>query len=355
MPRLVVIVSTVLLIAVIFVCECAKEPFKTFSEDICSSINTESALYTKSPADLRLKVLCASPETINPDQTCTVGCDIQTLCRNPGVGFCGTVALFHKLTCDVSRTHYGEHPHPDLPRVYRVRKGTCLSTTNDGRVVEDTNLRACLMRFPSRVSVVGASLTGDSNFLGTWTVTLDRRNPGTMSLPLATTGFATACAAVVGYRAPAMYTFESSRTPSEEDTSSPDVGPVITNRLKRAATQQNQPKLIHVTARFTCPVCVPTFGGKFAYVAPVSGTHPVSPFSKMEISVRTKVWVCMTLSPKEGKIVEVREIMEGSDGKTRIYKSATPADFDMTIPVSSSGDPPELWLGLRDGAADHGY
>lgn len=352
MARIVIIVAIVVLIALMLVCECIKEPF-TFAADICSAIDKDGSIYTDGSP--QLKQLCSAPESINPEQTCNVGCDMKTLCRNPGVRFCAEAIHYHPFTCDVSKVHYGgQHSQVDLPPVYRVRKGTCLVTDSRGKVANDARLRACLFRFPSEISVVAATLA-TSQLSESWTLTIGDSVPARVSLPLKTQDYATACAKYAP-SVPTMFKFESGRTPGGQDTSVSKDVPSLLERLSRARSHKNQPDRLHVTFRFTLPeTSRAKFGDKYEYVATVPEDRAQnSPFCKMPISARTDVWLCLSLRPRDGKVDEVREIVSGSDGKIHVYRSNALIDFDMSRPLSVNGTVPEIWLGLRDGAADHG-
>jgi hypothetical protein len=352
MARTVIIVAIVVLILLIFLCECIKEPF-TFAVDICSAIDKDGSIYTDGSP--QLKELCSSPENINPEQTCTVGCDMRTLCRNPGVRFCAEVLHYHPFTCDVSKVHYGgQHAQVDLPPIYRIRKGTCLVADAQGRVANDAGLRACLFRFPSEISVVAKTLA-TSQLSDSWTLTIENNNPAKISLPLKNPEYANACADFVP-SVPTIFKFESGRTPAGQDTSISKDRPSLLERVTRARTHKNQPGRLHVTFRFTLPATSRAkFGDKYEYVATVPEERAQSsPFCKKPMSSRTDVWLCLSLRPRDGKVDEVREIVSGSDGKIHVYRSNEVIDFDMSQILTVNGTEPEIWLGLRDGAVDHG-
>ena len=338
-----------------------------FATDVCGSIDPDSNVYRDS-ADLR--ALCDRADLINPEEACLVDCDVGSLCRNPSVGYCRKARSSHRL-CDVTDDYYGSHPeNADLPKVYRVRRGACLAATAAGAFVDGPDLRAALMRFPASVAVVGSALGHESRFKEAWTVTLPA-SPGAgaadVDLPLASHAFVQEAArrargSGVSALVPAALLHESCASPGGNDTSFPTEPAPLARRTARAAGHRNQPPRLHVTLRFTLPSTSRVrIGGApgLVYSSFAAGQpRTSSPVSEAPLSVRTDVWLMIEVSPKDGRVTEAREVLSGSDGKVRISKAAPAAGwaFDAQDPdvVSFAGDPPELWLGMRDAARDAG-
>lgn len=352
MPRPAVIALIALILCVLYALECMREPFGTLAEDVCSAVNKDSAAYAAHGLD----VTCAKAGDINPGKICTVGCDVDTLCRNLSILYCVKAAQHDKATCDVRGEHYGSHPDSNyLPNIYRVRRGTCLTSTDVGRMVDDRHLRACLMRFPSELAVVAEELAGTSRFRAKWTVSLDGKTP--VELPLQIDEFLKLCAARTRSESPdvpVMAVYESSRTPSGTDTSYSIHDAMLTQKVKTVRYHKNQPDRLHVTVMFTLPTVTSANLGGLTYTAVIPGATQTSPVSGKAICARTTVWLCMRLNPKAGKMDDVREIMMCSGGETHVHRSTEETAFDMDNPLKITG-PHELWLGLRDGAADCGY
>lgn len=341
----------------------------TLATDVCDSINTESRVYTGSPG---LREICERADLINPDETCLVDCDVDSLCRNPSVGHCrkprGPSAL-----CDVTDNYYGSHPdNSGLPSVYRVRRGTCLVATAEGAFVDDANLRRALLRFPESLAIVGGALGHESRLHDSWTVTL-AATPGASSedvrleSSLASYDFVVESAerargSGASHPVPTAVLHESCVSPGGEDTSFSTEPAPLQERLARASLHENQPPVLHVTMRFSLPDTArlqigPTGPSGLIYTPATSGqTRQVkkSPVSGARLSVRTEVWLMLEVSPKDGVVREAREVLRGSDGRLHISRrkdlgpaAAAPMSF-----LSYQGQPPEMWWGMRDAARD---
>eukprot|EP00873_Tetraselmis_striata_P043837 jgi/Tetstr1/464101/TSEL_008906.t1 len=194
-----------------------------FASDACDAINKEGRVYQSSP---RLRELCERADSINPSRTCLVDCDVNKLCGDPSVGLCRR-ARASPLLCQVTADYYGPHPdNGDLPEVYRVRRGTCLAFAADGEAVENSALRAAMLRFPDELAIVGSDIGHASRVQSSWSVTFSNRrgDDGQMQLPLVDPQYAveaTARARARGVAAsiPTAVLHESCVSPGGRDTS----------------------------------------------------------------------------------------------------------------------------------------
>lgn len=347
--------------AIIVMCECIREGF-TFATDACDAINKDGHVYQNSP---RLQELCERAETINPSETCLVDCDVRSLCGDPSVGLCRQQANQSPLLCQVTSDYYGSHPdNRDLPEVYRLRRGTCLSVSSDGEVIDNRALRTAAMRFPDEVATVGSSLGHASRLQGSWSMTFED-TPGTDGehpLPLVNQDYiveATERARRQGVAAqiPSAVLHESCVSPGGRDTSFITEPVPLQQRIDRAREHENQPPTLHVTARFTLPETTSVTIAGLEYSTQVPGQPDrFSQLSGKKLSVRTDVWLMVSLSPKTSEVTEVREVIKGSDGKTHVTRVRTGGGVKVlgegTAFVSYTGEPPRLWVGMRDAADD---
>ncbi len=334
---------------------CAREGF-AFAVKACDSINKESEVYLSSP---RLQELCERAETINPSQVCLVDCDVSKLCGNPGVGYCRKPRT-SPLLCQVTPEYYGVHPdNNDLPEVYRVLRGTCLHVSSESGVIDNRALREAVLRFPDEISVVGSSLGYTSSFKSSWSMTFTdaRGHSGEHALPLIESGYiveATKRARKLGVaaRVPTALLHESSVSPGGRDTSFlTEPGP-LRERLVRAKEHENQPSTLHVTARFSLPDTVSATIAGLTYSARVPGqSDTLSPVSGKKLSVRTEVWLMVALSPKTDGVLEVREVLRGSDGLTHVSRVRT-GGSQRSGEFRYDGEPPRMWIGMRDAGLD---
>lgn len=332
----------------------------SFARDVCDSINKESRVYLGSP---RLQALCSGADDINPERTCLVDCDIAHLCGNPSVGLCRQAQSAPAL-CEVSGDYYGHHPdNSHLPNVYRVRRGVCISMSTDGRAIRNAALRSALMRFPESLAVVGTALTDESPLTPSWSVTLadSRTDDNLVELPLASPDYASRGAEMarelgVSASVPSAVLHESCLTPSGQDTCFVTDPAALQDRLARARDHENQPGTLHVTALFTLPDTTQATVGGLAYLTALPGQpRAASPVSGKPLSARTTVWLMAEVSPKLGVLGQVREVLVGSDGTTHVTMVRPPAGLHPLGDgpfVAYSGQHPELWLGMRDAAAD---
>lgn len=366
MTRITVLwIATILAVCVIMLTGCLKriEDF-TFATDVCESINPDSDVYNNSP---KLQELCNNPDIINPNETCLVDCDVDTLCRNYSVGYCRKPRGSNVL-CDVTDNYYGSHPENiDLPKIYRMRRGTCLVATVEGAFVDDTNLRKALLRFPKSIAMVDGNLRHETEFANTWTVSITSSLSSVSSdlyLPLISDDshdFVKESTDIsrkygVSYHVPTALLHESCVSPGDRDTSVTTEPTPLQDRLNRASNHENQPPVLHITAKFTLSGTTSAkFGGDagLVYQSLIPGqTGVVSPVSGVDISVRTEVWLMLEISPKDMKLLEAREVIVGSDGRMHISKSGMDKTIDVGSFIDYSGDAPKLWLGMRDAALD---
>lgn len=344
-------------------CECAKEGFRGFAEDACDALNKDSAVYQSSP---RLQALCDRAGGINPTRTCLVDCDVRELCGDPSVGLCRQPRA-SPVQCRITADYYGSHPeNRDLPDVYRVRRGTCLSAAADGEAIADRRLLLAMLRFPDELAIVGSGLGHASRLQGSWSVTFSnlRGDDGQMGLPLVEPDYAVEATAEarrrgVAARIPTAVLHESCVSPGGRDTSFMTEPVPLQQRLVRARDHENQPPTLHVTARFALPDTASMSVAGIAYRAFVPGQpEQHSPVSGKKLSVRTEVWLMVAVSPKTDAVTELREVLKGSDGVTHITRVRTGAPLRSMSGasgeafVSYTGEPPALWVGMRDAAGD---
>ena len=348
--------------AVLIMCECVKEGF-AFAVDACDAINKDGHVYKSSP---RLQELCERAESINPSRTCLVECDVPTLCGDPSVGLCRR-SRTSPLLCRVTADYYGSHPeNGDLPEVYRVRRGTCLVVSADGEAVADRRLKAALLRFPDEVAMVGSGLAHASRLQSSWSVTFSDAvgDDGQLPLPLIGPDYAVEATKEarrrgVAARIPTAVLHESCVSPGGRDTSFKTEPVPLQQRLARARDHENQPRVLHVTARFALPDSTSVTLAGMTYAASSPGQQErFSPVSGKKLSVRTDVWIMLAVSPKANSVTEIREVLKGSDGSTHVTRVRTGDSIkplsggDGGPVVSYAGQPPELWLGMRDAAGD---
>lgn len=333
-----------------------------FASDVCDSINKESGVYRGAP---RLQELCSSAKDINPSRTCLVDCDVDKLCGDPSVGLCRR-AKGSPLLCKVTADYYGSHPdNADLPDVYRVRRGTCIVFSADGEPVADGALERAMMRFPDEVAIVGSRLSHASRMQSNYSVTFsdNRGGDGRGALPAVEPDYAVHATAEarrqgVAARIPTAVLHESCVSPGGHDTSFKTDPAAIQQRIIRAKDHENQPPILHVTARFSLPETASATIAGVNYTALLPGQQDkVSEVSGKKLSLQTEVWIMVAVSPKTGSVTEAREVLKGSDGFTHVTRVRTGeavegmgwGDGDL---VSYTGQPPDLWVGMRDAATD---
>lgn len=358
--------AAVLVATAVLACTATGRERFTFAKSACDAIDPESEVYRSSP---QLQELCARAETINPNASCLVDCDVASLCGNPSVGACRR-PRYSPLLCRVTAEYYGAGTErAELPEVYRLRRGICLSVASDGGAIQNTALRMAMLRFPDSIAVVGSDFGSESEFHDTWSVTLSdhRDQDGEVALPLRTADYTAAAAEAargqgVAARISSAVTHESCVSPGGHDTSYRTEPMPLQMLMARLRDHENQPPLIHVTARFTMPETSRLSFGGMVYNAYTAGqSRTVSPVSGKRISVRTEVWLMVAVSPKESAVTEIREALTGSDGtlhvsRTRAAGGAAVRQLEGGTPadplVAYAGEPPQLWLGMRDACLD---
>ena len=351
MRRLAYLLITTAVVSLLFYG--ATEGF-SIATKICRGLRQDSSVLAGSPL---LRQLCGSADEINPDQACLVDCRVDALCGNPSVGFC-RAPRYHKATCDVTAAYRGSEPdNDDLPRVYRVRRGACLIATAGGRVVDTPEARRVLARFPATLACVGTALEAETALPGEWAAAFrdDARDDIAFPAgdPFASHAAGRARSLGPSARVPVMCLHESSSDPGGHDTSFPAEPQEFASRLLRARDHERQPPVMHLCARFTLPdTASARFGGEL-YASTMPGAREsASPFTGQLLPVRAEVWLLLQIEPAAAEVTEVREVIRGSDGVTRVSRSARRRPVTLERFVEHAGTAPRLWHGMRDAAAD---
>lgn len=342
--------------AALVVSECLRCETFSMATELCGSFSDNSAMYASSP---RLQELCKKAESINPTETCYVGCDVKTLCRNPKTLGCMGMNS-HPALCDVSYLYYSK-ALDGMPKVFRVARGTCLLATESGKFVYNRTLRSALLRFPYKIAIVGDSIGHDSAFPENWSYSFPASNLATTSavnLSLVEHAYvveSSLMARTIGASAdiPTVVYHESCFRPDGGDTSLNIQAASLQSLLTRAASHANQPPVVHITVRFTMPVTsrLDIAGAVYAMDDPGS-TSSTSPLTGGPISPQSSVWLSISVSPKTDKMTEAREVIVHPDGMMQLSMKRLDRKMDARNIISYTGHPPDIWLGMRDASRD---
>lgn len=321
----------------------------SFAKEMCDKLRKSNAQIAESSELLKL---CDQADRINPDETCDVDCDMSHLCGNPATSYCKKAGTSDKVLCDVSYKYSGDHvENSDIPRVYRLRKGSCVVSDPYGKINNSEFSREILLSFPDEISVVGHSLKSTTSFSPEWSVSVPNNNGGQIDFPTDTDDFKDACISEAGKtrvaaRVPVAFKYETSKEPGGKDHSLKTDVASFKQRVLRAKEHHNQPPLVFVGFRFKL---LNTHGFRigaahFNHYSP-GQTPNNSPVSNIPLPINSHITLCVGIEPKNGKITSIREVIVTPEN-THISLSRREFEFDAKLPIEFSGEEPDMWLGL---------
>ncbi|AUF82281.1 hypothetical protein TetV_189 [Tetraselmis virus 1] len=350
MTGAVVILTFVLILCVIATCATysgLKENFN-FVNDVCHVIN---------PENVTDKVLTICGNAPDMSSECTVGCDVDTLCRNPGIGYC--VKNTHESNpalCDVTNSflingkkiqsfsHY---------RLFKIRRGNCIIVLSKNGYLSDTNnARKMLSEFPSNICIVKTSLAGQSNFHENWRVKIRGNQKTEFMLPLTSDAFIEEAKKNVmspAGKLPVLYKILTSTSPKNEETVT-NTDKTILNEIITNTDSKNQIlKKLFFSTRFVLGETISfSMGEKINYVVPSPGVmNTKSPVSETELSSLSIISLTIEVDIETRTITGLREIIIENNKNVTFCKRTVNIPLEESI-IKSVGTDPEMWLGIKD-------
>nr|WRJ69751.1 hypothetical protein TetV2_00302 [Oceanusvirus sp.] len=319
------------------------EPF-AFARDLCDAID---------PDNVSPKVLELCKDATEIPNTCTVGCDTQTLCSNPSVGVCNNIRIDKDpAVCDITSQYIPRYDRVHTHRIFSVRRGGCLVSDGGTSYKDGTGIRNFLASFPSHLSVVKNSILGRSALSGTWVIRLMGDGDTVISLPLRSDAFQEEVSTLPKLgktrHVPVMWEEITSISPNGLDTSRDTDEEHLKKTVGELSSRSS--RHLHVTMEFNVPDTLHLKVGDLEYNPPIPGKKAKSPVSRTEMPAVCSVWLCVTMDLTSGTISEAREIISSRDGTVTISKVVlSDTSFSAGSPVSHMGTAPSIWTGIRDG------
>lgn len=289
------------------------------------------------------------------DWTCFLDCVPDKMCRSPLLSYCKSTGANDSL-CTVYDEYYRGWDSMIMPNVYRYWRGACLKLKKGGKAVATRQLAGMLLRYPTEMATVGATLAGKTRMSDGWSVDIkmwdlvtlpvageaEYENNVDWSLPMSTVA----------------YLYDTSVGSKGGDTSrvaNIDSARAMLNNWdgKRGGGE------LHLTMVFSKDGDLDIGGGKKYELKGGAFTGALDAAGGTRGGVR-EAWatITVTMDEKGAAVSWAREAVAFSDGRLLVrcgrVGNGTIAVSTNSF-MSTTSQAPKMWLGIRDFCIGLGY